>query len=268
MTAFLRADEALYAENNVEFIRPETLPLSDCSMPKLLIVDDEPSIHHAFQRAFREKNIEIISAKTSAEAEIVVIAERPDAIVLDLHLPDACGLETFLKLRAIDYRTPIILITGHGTTDLAIEAIKMGAFEYLLKPLELAQIRELVHSAIHSSQLMRMPAMLPEESASVEACDQLIGQCPTMQELYKGIGRVAAQDVRSLLLERFISTAIGRISRFLPSTVQQFRNNCSRVNSSVTKRERLPGRIVNASESSSSVREAPFFWTRSGSCLR
>ena len=200
MTAFLRADEALYAENNVEFIRPETFPLSDCPMPKLLIVDDEPSIHHAFQRAFREKNIEIFSAKTSAEAEIVVIAERPDAIVLDLHLPDACGLETFLKLRAIDYRTPIILITGHGTTDLAIEAIKLGAFEYLLKPLELAQIRELVHSAIHSSQLMRMPAMLPEESASVEACDQLIGQCPTMQELYKGIGRVAAQDVTALLL--------------------------------------------------------------------
>jgi two-component system response regulator AtoC len=169
-------------------------------MPKLLIVDDEASIHHAFQRAFREKNIEILSAKTSAEAETVVIARRPDAIVLDLHLPDAGGLETFHKLRAIDHRTPIILITGHGTTDLAIEAIKLGAFEYLLKPLELAQIRELVQSAIHSSQLMRMPAVLPEESTSLENGDQLIGQCPAMQELYKGIGRVAAQDVTALLL--------------------------------------------------------------------
>ena len=169
-------------------------------MPKLLIVDDEASIHHAFQRAFREKNIEILSAKTSAEAETVVIASRPDAIVLDLHLPDAGGLETFHRLRAIDHRTPIILITGHGTTDLAIEAIKLGAFEYLLKPLELAQIRELVQSAIHSSQLMRMPAVLPEESTSLKTGDQLIGQCPAMQELYKGIGRVAAQDVTALLL--------------------------------------------------------------------
>jgi two-component system response regulator AtoC len=169
-------------------------------MPILLIVDDEASIHHAFQRAFRDQKIEILSASTSAEAETVVTSKRPDAIVLDLHLPDACGLETFHRLKAIDQRTPIILITGHGTTDLAIEAIKQGAYEYLLKPLELLQIRELVHSAIHSSQLMRMPAVLPAESISSVTGDQLIGQCPAMQELYKGIGRVAAQDVTALLL--------------------------------------------------------------------
>ena len=169
-------------------------------MPSLLIIDDEPSIHHAFQRAFRDQEIDLLSASTSAEAEAFVISRRPEAIVLDLHLPDACGLETFHKLKAIDQRMPIILITGHGTTDLAIEAIKQGAFEYLLKPLELSQIRELVRSAIHSSQLMRMPAVLPEESTSPDMGDQLIGQCPAMQELYKGIGRVAAQDVTVLLL--------------------------------------------------------------------
>lgn len=169
-------------------------------MAILLIVDDETSIHHAFLRAFRDQNIEILSASTSAEAEQLVTNRRPDAIVLDLHLPDATGLQTFHKLRAIDQRTPIILITGHGTTDLAIEAIKLGAFEYLLKPLELAQIRNLVQSAIHSSQLMRMPAALPEDSATPSSGDQLIGECPAMQELYKGIGRVAAQDVTALLL--------------------------------------------------------------------
>ena len=106
----------------------------------------------------------------------------------------------FIRLRSIDQRTPIILITGHGTTDLAIEAIKLGAFEYLLKPLELPQIRELIRSAIRSSQLMRTPAALPAESTASETADQLIGQCPAMQELYKGIGRVAAQDVTALLL--------------------------------------------------------------------
>ena len=169
-------------------------------MPTLLIVDDEASIHHAFLRAFRDQNIEICSANTSAEAEEMVTSRRPDAIVLDLHLPDATGLETFLRLRSIDQRIPIILITGHGTTDLAIEAIKLGAFEYLLKPLELPQIRELIHSAIRSSQLMRTPAALPEELPSSNGGDQLIGQCPAMQELYKGIGRVAAQDVTALLL--------------------------------------------------------------------
>ena len=169
-------------------------------MPTLLIVDDEASIHHAFLRAFRDENIEICSATTSAEAEVMVATKKPDAIVLDLHLPDATGLETFHRLRSIDQRTPIILITGHGTTDLAIEAIKLGAFEYLLKPLELPQIRELIRSAIRSSQLMRTPAALPAESTASVTADQLIGQCPAMQELYKGIGRVAAQDVTALLL--------------------------------------------------------------------
>ena len=81
-------------------------------MPILLIVDDEASIHHAFVRAFRDQNIEICSASTSAEAEEMVTTKRPDAIVLDLHLPDATGLETFLRLRSIDQRIPIILITG------------------------------------------------------------------------------------------------------------------------------------------------------------
>ena len=81
-------------------------------MQKLLIVDDEASIHHAFQRAFREQSLEILTATTSSEAVAQMHANQPDAVVLDLHLPDATGLETFLRLRAIDQRTPIILITG------------------------------------------------------------------------------------------------------------------------------------------------------------
>lgn len=169
-------------------------------MATLLIVDDEPSIHHAFHRIFRGKEIELISVHTRAEAVEKLTQLSPDAVILDLHLSDASGLETFHQLRAIDQRIPIILITGHGTTELAIEAIKHGAFEYLLKPLELPQVRELVHQAIHSSQLMRMPASLPEEAQTSEAGDPLIGQCSAMQELYKGIGRVAAQDVTTLLL--------------------------------------------------------------------
>ncbi len=170
------------------------------SLPRLLIVDDEASIHHAFQRAFRGQDLEILTAMNASTAEQITKEQSPDAIVLDLHLPDATGLSTFQKLRAIDERIPIILITGHGTTDLAIEAIKQGAFEYLLKPLELPQLRELIETALQSSRLMRRPAALPQEAVPPVAGDLLIGSCPAMQELYKGIGRVAAQDVTVLLL--------------------------------------------------------------------
>ena len=169
-------------------------------MPNLLIVDDEPAIQHAFQRAFRGGDITIRSASTATEAVAQVERDRPDVLVLDIHLPDASGLDTFHRVRRIDARIPVILITGHGTTDLAIEAIKEGAFDYLLKPLELADLRELIGRAIRSSRLMRVPAVMPEVEPAPAAGDLLVGRCPGMQDVYKAIGRVARQDVTVLIL--------------------------------------------------------------------
>jgi two-component system nitrogen regulation response regulator GlnG len=123
-------------------------------------------------------------------------------IVLDIHLPDATGLETFHRVRKIDARIPILLITGHGTTDLAIEAMKEGAYEYLLKPLELAELRALIDRAVQSSRLMRVPTTIPDVEVlpPPPIGDLLLGRCVAMQEVYKAIGRVARQDVTVLVL--------------------------------------------------------------------
>src|ERR1022692_2371983 len=169
-------------------------------MPVLLVVDDEPAIQHAFRRAFRGTEIELRLANTGAEALEQISRYRPDAVVLDVHLPDATGLQIFHQIRAIDARIPVILITGHGTTDLAIEAIKEGAYEYLLKPLELAQLRELIDLALQSSRLMLVPAALAEVEPAPASGDLLIGRCPAMQEVYKAIGRVARQEVTVLVM--------------------------------------------------------------------
>ncbi len=169
-------------------------------MPTLLIVDDEPAIQHAFQRAFRGEEIVLRTATTAAEAVAQVERERPDVVVLDVHLPDATGLATFLRIREIDARIPVVLITGHGTTDLAIEAIKEGAYEYLLKPLELAELRALIDRAVQSSRLMRVPAAIAGVEPPSTSGDLLIGRCPAVQEVYKAIGRVARQDVTVLIL--------------------------------------------------------------------
>ena len=168
-------------------------------MPTLLVVDDEPAIQHAFQRAFGGGEIKLWSATTAAEAITIVERDRPDVVVLDVHLPDASGMDTFHRVRAIDARIPVILVTGHGTTDLAIEAIKEGAFEYLLKPLELAELRGLIDRAVRSSRLMRVPAAMPEVEPSPPSSDLMIGRCSAMQEVYKAIGRVARQDVTVLI---------------------------------------------------------------------
>jgi two-component system nitrogen regulation response regulator GlnG len=169
-------------------------------MATILVVDDEAAIQHAFQRAFRGGDFRIRSATTAAEAVAELARERPDVVVLDVRLPDATGLETFHRIRRIDARIPVILVTGHGTTELAIEAIKAGAYEYLLKPLELAELRELINRAVRSSRLMRVPAAMPEVEPSSPSGDLLIGRCAAMQDVYKAIGRVAAQDVTVLIL--------------------------------------------------------------------
>jgi two-component system response regulator AtoC len=143
-------------------------------MPTLLLIDDEPAIQHAFQRAFRGSEL--------------------------TRLPPATGLETYHRIRQIDARVPVILITGHGTTDLAIEAMKAGAYEYLLKPLELTELRAVVERAVQSSRLMRIPAAMPDDVAVQVAGDVLLGRCTAMQDVYKAIGRVAGQNVTVLIL--------------------------------------------------------------------
>ncbi|HEY3789221.1 MAG TPA: sigma-54 dependent transcriptional regulator, partial [Urbifossiella sp.] len=170
-------------------------------MPTLLLIDDEPVIQHAFRKAFHAPEFVTQTARTAAEGLNLFTGQRPDVVVLDVHLPDASGLQAFERIKQVDARTPVILITGHGTTDLAIEAIKRGAFDYLLKPLAYDQLRELVSRAYASSRLMHVPAVVADSGTSpvaVEA-DALIGRCPAMQEVFKAIGRVAATSATVLI---------------------------------------------------------------------
>ncbi len=169
-------------------------------MPSLLVVDDEPSILHFFRRAFQEPEVTLLTAMSAAEGLEKVVGERPDVVILDINLPDASGLETFRRIHQIDPRIPVIFITGHGTTATAIEAMRLGAYEYLLKPLELDQLTDLVNRAFEISRLMRVPAVIHERGETHEEAEALIGRCPAMQEVYKAIGRVAPQDVTVLIL--------------------------------------------------------------------
>jgi two-component system nitrogen regulation response regulator GlnG len=168
-------------------------------MPTLLVIDDEPTILHAFRRAFRDPEFTLVTASSAAEGLAALDQHRFDVVILDVHLGDATGLETFEQVHRRDARVPIILITGHGTTDLAIEAMKRGAYEYLLKPLELPQLRQLVEKACQSSRLMHVPAVVAGPETAQSTDDVLVGRCPAMQEVYKAIGRVAPQEVTVLI---------------------------------------------------------------------
>jgi two-component system nitrogen regulation response regulator GlnG len=169
-------------------------------VPKLLVVDDEPSILHFFRRAFPGPDVTLLTASSAAEGLAAVGRDRPDVVVLDVNLGGESGLDTFRRIHAADQKIPVIFVTGHGTADTAIEAMRLGAYEYLLKPLELDHLTDLVDRAFEISRLMRVPATIPEGGEPEGTADALVGRCPAMQAVYKAVGRVAPQDVTVLVL--------------------------------------------------------------------
>src|SRR5438552_11445632 len=139
-------------------------------MPLLLVVDDEPSILTAFRRAFPSP-LQLLTAETAHEALDLARQHHPDVIILDVQLPDMSGLDALGRLRQLDARSPVIFITGKSTTDTAIEAMKLGAYEYLLKPLELTQLREVIGRALAISRLMHVPAVVADADVLDDRAD-------------------------------------------------------------------------------------------------
>lgn len=169
-------------------------------MPSLLVVDDEPTVLHLFRRMFDKVGIEVLTAANATEARRLVAETRPDVAVLDLVLPDQTGLQAFQVLKEIDPRLPVIFMTASGNSDTAIEAMKLGALDYLLKPLDFAEVRKLVDQALEIRRWTRQPVALQDTSASLPPeGDALVGRCPAMQLVYKAIGRVASQNVTVLI---------------------------------------------------------------------
>src|SRR5262249_31068159 len=160
-------------------------------------IDDDPIILSAFRKIFSSAAPLSLVTATSALEGLRLIAQRhPDVVLLDINLPDMDGLEVCREIQKIDARIPIIFVTGQGTTETAIEAMKLGAYEYLLKdritePDEVAQLRSSVSRAVEISRLMHVPAVMEEEGPASETADILIGRCSAMQTVYKAIGRVA-----------------------------------------------------------------------------
>jgi two-component system nitrogen regulation response regulator GlnG len=165
-------------------------------MPALLVIDDEESVRYSFRYVFEEEDVQVLTAATAAEGLDMIAEHGPDVVVLDLQLPDRSGLEVFREIQALDAKRPVIFITAHGTTDTAIEAMKGGAFDYLVKPVDLGRLSQLIGRAFEAARLMRVPALLPAE----ESGDRIVGRSAVMQEMSKAIGRIAPQDVNVLIL--------------------------------------------------------------------
>jgi len=168
-------------------------------MPTLLVVDDEPNVLYSLEKALGSDTLRVRTARTAREGIEAIQEQKPDAVILDVRLPDLSGLEAFDQMRGIDPRLPVIVITAHAATETAIEAMKRGAFEYLLKPVDLPQLRGLVAKALELSRLRHVPAVFEESPLPDTAADHIVGRSAAMQEVYKAVGRVAGQNMAVLI---------------------------------------------------------------------
>jgi two-component system nitrogen regulation response regulator GlnG len=170
-------------------------------MAKLLLIDDDPVlIPEQVGQAFPAPANRVVLAPTGAEGVAQVTSDPPDVVLLDLRLPDGSGLDVYAQIRKIDARIPVVFVTMAKSADDAIEAMKLGAYDYLFKPLDLAQLRKVVGEAVEVARRMRQPAVVAESAdAGADEEGAIVGSCAAMREVYKAIGRVAAQDVPVLI---------------------------------------------------------------------
>jgi nitrogen regulation protein NR(I) len=170
------------------------------TLAHVLLIDDDPAlIPEQVRQAFPAPRSRVEVAETGTKGLERVRAEAPDVILLDLRLPDQSGLDVYQQIRQIDARIPVVFITLAKGADAAIEAMKQGAYDYLFKPLDLDQLRRVVGEALEVARRMRAPAVVAETAADSDFEGAIVGSCPAMHEVYKAIGRVAAQNVPVLI---------------------------------------------------------------------
>ncbi len=169
-------------------------------MGQLLLVDDNPDLILAqMNHVFGASQHRIDVARTGEEGVRCVTERAPDVVLLDLRLPDLSGLEVYRRIRQVNARIPVLFITAATAAEHAIEAMKQGAYDYLIKPLDTQHLRRVVGQALELSRLCREPAIVAESPPEEERGDAIIGCCPAMLEVFKAIGRVAPQDVTVLI---------------------------------------------------------------------
>ncbi|HEY9172282.1 MAG TPA: sigma-54 dependent transcriptional regulator [Verrucomicrobiae bacterium] len=164
--------------------------------PRILLIEDDASIAGGLKKELRSEGYEVLVATRGDEGLTRAKEESFEVVLTDLKMPGLSGLELIEQLHAAKPKLPIIMMTAFGTTETAIEAIKRGAYDYLLKPFDMGELLDLVAKAVASSRLMSEPLEIGRASSAQSA---IIGNSRAMQAIYKEIGRVAATAVTVLI---------------------------------------------------------------------
>jgi two-component system nitrogen regulation response regulator GlnG len=168
-------------------------------MNKLLLIDDEADVQYSFQRIFDSPEIELTTASSGEEALRLLPKLKPDLVMMDVRMGGMTGLETLRKIRQLDSKLLVILMTAYGTTQTAIEAMKLGAYDYLLKPFDVPKLKDLVDKALKAARDMRQVVSYQPLLESEDYESGIVGRSEPMQQVFKLIGQLAASDATALI---------------------------------------------------------------------
>ncbi len=162
----------------------------------ICIVDDEPSILNTLSSILEDEGYQVSLAKSGAEALKLIRAEPPELVLLDIWMPEIDGLETLKRIRQQFPNLMVIMMSGHGSVETAVKATKLGAYDYLEKPLDLEKVTILVRNALHQRKLEEENLNL---RIQVERHSELVGDSPVMETLRQEIAAAAPTHSRVLI---------------------------------------------------------------------
>ena len=167
--------------------------------PTILVIDDDSEIRYSLERVFSSRSYRLLSAASGEAGIEIVRAESPNVIFLDIRMAGMSGLETLQHIKSIDPNPMVILMTAYGTTQTAIEAMKFGAFDYLMKPFDAKKVIGLTEGALRAYEDLRRVKDYRPVINSDDYKEGIVGHSEAMQTVFKVIGQVASSDVTILI---------------------------------------------------------------------
>jgi len=166
---------------------------------RILVADDEPSVRESLKAFLEGEGFSTITAQDGLEASAILAKEGADLVICDLKMPRMSGMEFLRALMEKDPEVPIIIITGYGTIELAIEAIKAGAFDFIAKPFKLDRLLVIIQNALEKRRLSNENRYLRRQLEERYSFANIIGKSAKMQEVFRLIERVAGSDSTILI---------------------------------------------------------------------
>ena len=165
----------------------------------ILVADDDASIRSLLKQLLVDEGFAVLEASTGIEVVDKVKESSPDLVIMDVRMPELDGIEALARLKSTNPKTAVLIMTAFGSSNAAIRAMELGAFDYITKPFELDKISHSVKRVLDYQDLTAEVEVLRDEISSLVQTERIVGNSPAMQEVYKTIGKVAKADATVLI---------------------------------------------------------------------